>query len=165
LGSSFNEIAVQRELADQRIDLAQAQRQLRVVFQIAAHEFVFASASFQSHRTGVVGGSDAVLLRQREHAQNLAHGDLSVVAMKGLTQLADVSPGFFRSREQLLRRKRSAAGAIFVFDPMPAAFLPQVLAQQLPGERIDQPNMGYHGRGASAARACYDFLQALSAPP
>ena len=44
LGSGLNEIAVERELADERIDLAQLQRQLRTVLQVelveAAHEEV-----------------------------------------------------------------------------------------------------------------------------
>jgi hypothetical protein len=33
--SVFDEIAIESELADERIDLAQAERQLRVVFEIA----------------------------------------------------------------------------------------------------------------------------------
>ncbi len=60
--SAFNEVAIERELADQRIDLAQTQRQLRVVFQVAAHEVIFASAGFQPHGASLIGGSDAVLL-------------------------------------------------------------------------------------------------------
>jgi hypothetical protein len=44
--SVFDEIAVQGELANQRIDLSQAQRQLRVVFQVTAYEVVFARARF-----------------------------------------------------------------------------------------------------------------------
>ena len=61
--------------------------------------------------------------------------------MKCLAQRTDIAPGLFSSAQQLLRRLRSSAGAILILDAMAAALLPQVLAQQLPGERIDQPDV------------------------
>ena len=68
------------ELADQRIDLAQAQRQLRMPLQIAAHEAVLAGAHFQSGGAGIVDAGGAVLLGQRQHALNAAHRGLAVLA-------------------------------------------------------------------------------------
>ena len=88
-------VAVQRELADERIDLPQAQGQLRMALQIAAHEAVVAHADFQRGGAGVVGGSRAIFFGQRQHAQDAAHGQLSLQTMHGLAQRADVGPGFF----------------------------------------------------------------------
>ena len=77
LRATFDEIAIERELADEWIDLAQAQRQLRIAFQVAAYEAVFACARFQSQGASVIGGGHAVLLGQvREHAQDAAHRSL-----------------------------------------------------------------------------------------
>jgi hypothetical protein len=97
--SVFDEIAVQRELADQRINLTQTQRQLRVVFQVAAHEVVFARARFQSYGAGIIGGNNAVLFGQRQHPQDAAHRSLSVFPIQGLAQRADMRSGFFGSMQ------------------------------------------------------------------
>lgn len=87
--SVFDELAVQSELADQRIDLTQAQRPLRVMFQVAAHEVVFARAYFQSHVAGILGGSEAVLFGKRLQAQDAAHRNLAMLSVQGLAQRAD----------------------------------------------------------------------------
>src|SRR6266849_4897249 len=100
LSAGLNEIAVQRELADERIDLAQVQRQLRTAFQVAAHEVIFRRAGFQGHGAGVLRGRDAVLLGHREHAQNAAHRDFSVMAMQALAKSADVLARLFATRQQ-----------------------------------------------------------------
>jgi len=44
----FDEVAIESELADQWIDLAQTQRQLGVAFQITSNEVIMARAGFQS---------------------------------------------------------------------------------------------------------------------
>ena len=114
-GSVFNEVAIQSELADERIDLPQAQRQLRIAFQVAAHEAVFARARFQRHGASVIGGSDAVLLGQRQHTQDAAHRNWSLALVQGLAQRADVRSGLVRAAQQLLcaeaesRRGRSSS--------------------------------------------------------
>jgi hypothetical protein len=99
VSSAFDEIAIQGELADQWIDLSQAQRQLRVVFQVAAHEVVLAGAGFQSHGASVIGRSDAIFFRQRQHAQDAAHRGLAVLSVQLLTQCPDVLPCFFSAAE------------------------------------------------------------------
>jgi len=58
----LDEVAVQGELADQGIDLAQAQRHLWVPLQIAAHESVIADARFQGDGAGLLDAGGAVLL-------------------------------------------------------------------------------------------------------
>jgi hypothetical protein len=88
LGAGLNEIAVERELTDERIDLAEMQRQLRTVFQVAAHEMVFRRACFQGHGAGVLRGRYAILLGHREHAQDAAHRDFPVIAMQALAECA-----------------------------------------------------------------------------
>jgi hypothetical protein len=77
LRAGLNEIAVQRELAEKRIDLAQIQRELGTVLQIAAHEVIFTRACFQGHRAGVLRGGDAILFGHRQHAENAAHRDFT----------------------------------------------------------------------------------------
>src|ERR1700693_2524013 len=82
LGFALNEIAVFGEFADERIDLAQAQRQLRTPLQIAADKrVVIANAHFQGHGTGLLNHRWAVLLGQRQHALNAAHCDLPLLAI------------------------------------------------------------------------------------
>src|SRR6266852_4978724 len=93
--SAFDEIAIQSELADQRINLTQAERQLWVVFQVAAHEVVFARACFQSHGAGVIGGSNAALFGEREYTQDAAHRNLAMLSVHGLAQRADLRSCFF----------------------------------------------------------------------
>src|SRR5260370_14579221 len=80
-GSAFDEIAIQSELADQRINLTQAERQLWVVFQVAAHEVVFPRACFQSHGAGVIGGSNRGLFGEREYTQDAAHRNLAMLSV------------------------------------------------------------------------------------
>src|SRR5579863_836403 len=121
--SIFDEIAVQRELADQWINLTQTQRQLRVVLQVAAHEVVFARACFQGHGAGVIGGSNAVLFGQRQHAQDAAHRNLTMFPVHGSAQRSDMRSCFFGAVEQLFGGQRSSLRTIFVLDPMAAALL------------------------------------------
>jgi hypothetical protein len=52
----LDEVAVQRELTDQGVDLAQAQRHLRPPLQIAAHKAVLTDADFQGRGAGIVVG-------------------------------------------------------------------------------------------------------------
>ena len=76
-------------------NLTQAQRQLRVVLQLTAHETVFARASFMCYGASIIGRSDAILLHQREDAQNAAHGNLALIAIDDLAQSADMRLGYF----------------------------------------------------------------------
>src|SRR5271169_401951 len=121
--SVIDEIAVQSELADQRIHLTQTQRQLWVVFQIAAYEVVLARARFQSHGAGVIGGSRTVLFSQGQHAEDAAHRNLAVFGVHGSTQRSDIRSRCFGAMEQLFGRQRSPRRTILVLDPMTAALL------------------------------------------
>ena len=129
------------ELADEWIDLPQAQRRLRIAFQAAAHEAVFRRARFQRQGASVIGGRHAILFGQCKHAQDAAHGHFSLALVQSLTQRADVRSGGGGTVQEPLRAGRSSPGTVFVFDPMAAALLAQVLPQQLAGERIDQADL------------------------
>ena len=80
-------------------------------------------------------------LASGKHAQDAAHGHLSLALVQSLTQRADVRSGGGGTVQEPLRAGRSSPGTVFVFDPMAAALLAQVLPQQLAGERIDQADL------------------------
>src|SRR5262245_31451520 len=123
LVSVVNEVAIHGELSNERIDLPQGQPQLRSALQVAAHEAVFRDADFQSRCAGVIDGSHAVFLGQREYAQDTAHSCLPVKLIHGLAERADLSSCSLGSLEKLLRAQRSALGAILVENAMAASWL------------------------------------------
>ena len=73
-----------------------------------------------------------VRLGHREHTQDAAHRDFPVIAMQVRAESADVLARLFTTRQQLPRGQRGLRGTVFVFDPVTAALLAQVLAQQVP---------------------------------
>src|SRR3954468_17941522 len=76
-------------------------RQLRVVFEIAPHEMIGAGTGFQSDGASIIGRSDAILLGQREYAQNAADSSLAFRSVHGLAQRANMRSGYFGSTQQL----------------------------------------------------------------
>src|SRR5688572_16511342 len=121
LRSGFDDIAVERELADEGIDLPQAQRQLAISFQVTTDEAVGIDAAFQGQGAGIIYRSRAVLLGQREQTENAAYGCLSLRAMQGLAQGSEVRPGDFGAAQQLLGSERCLLGTVFIFNTMAAA--------------------------------------------
>src|SRR6266700_1164263 len=93
LGHAVDVVAVLRQLADQRIDLAQGQRRLGIAVEVAAHEAVCRDAHLQCGGTGVVDGDGAVLAQQRSHAEDALDAPLTLVAMDGGAQSAHVFAG------------------------------------------------------------------------
>src|SRR5579863_8637639 len=61
--------------------------------------------------------------------------------MQRMTQRADVRSGPFGARQQLHGTERSSFRPILVFDPMSAALLAEMLAQQLSGFWMEQADM------------------------
>src|ERR1700722_5798824 len=61
--------------------------------------------------------------------------------MHGSAQSANVRSGDFGAPQELLGAQRCSCGAILLLNAVASALLPQVLTQQLPAERIDQPHM------------------------
>src|SRR6266702_3442711 len=97
LSSVVDEVAVLHQLADQGIDLLQTEWGLRAAFQIAADETVFLHSHFQRSSAGFIDRRGAVLLGQREDAQDSAHTNFALLAVDGIAERADVRPGAARS--------------------------------------------------------------------
>jgi len=81
-----DEIAVLRQLADQRIDLRERQLGLRATVHVAPDEAVGGHAQLHGRPAGVIDGDEAVLAGQREDAEDAADAPLAVVPMDLLAQ-------------------------------------------------------------------------------
>src|SRR2546426_2135553 len=90
LGSAIDPIAVMGELADQRVDLLERERQLRLALEVALDEAVVREMEGERRRTRVVDAGDPVALAQREQAEDATHADLTVLAMDRLAHGSDV---------------------------------------------------------------------------
>src|SRR5215467_5689076 len=110
LGALFNQVAVLREFTNQGIDLAQAEWQLRAVFQIAAHEAEVGRAYFKCRSTGVLGRSYAIFLGYAEQTQNAADGQRTSALIQHRAELAEVETSLVGAREQVLRLWGNALG-------------------------------------------------------
>src|SRR5215469_10284972 len=126
------------EFADERINLSQSG--LGSAFQIAAHELVFANSQLQSGAAGIFRWRYAVLFGQRKNALNAAHAELSLMLINVLAEGADLSSRVFGSQQQLRDLVRSPGRKIPLLNAMTAAFLTKVLAQQLAGFGIEDPD-------------------------
>src|SRR5206468_2436596 len=69
LGSAIDEIAVVGELANQRVDLLERERQLWLALEVAFDEAVVREIEGERRRTRVLDARDPVALAQREHAE------------------------------------------------------------------------------------------------
>src|SRR2546422_2230131 len=139
LDFGVDEVAVLRQFTDQRIDLTE--RQLRPALEITADEAVFVDAEFQCGGTGILNGSDAELLCKRQHAENATNASFSLMTMDRVAECADVRSGAGGTRQQLSRRERRLLGIVFRVNAMPAALLPDVLAQKLMCFRIENADV------------------------
>ena len=116
-------------------------RWLRIALQITAHEAIVVNLHFQSGGAGIVDAGDAVLFGEGQNAQNAAHGGFRLPFVQGFGELADMRPGIGRHFQQLHCAERGALRTVFVFDAAATARLTQMLAQKLPGARIEQANV------------------------
>src|SRR5439155_15499523 len=114
LGSAINEIAVVGELADQRVDLLERERQRRLVLDVAVDEAVVRKVERERRRARVVDAGDPVALAQREHAEDAAHTDLPVLAMDRLAHGSDALSRASRPGQELERRRRRPLRAVLV---------------------------------------------------
>jgi hypothetical protein len=76
-----NEVAIERELADDRIDLTERQRHRRSAFHVLAHEAIRGHPDLECRCGGVLHDRDAVLLGQSEDAEDPAHAGGALVLM------------------------------------------------------------------------------------
>jgi RHS repeat-associated protein len=139
----FDQVAVLYEFTDQRIDLAQAERQLWAVLQITADKAVLGHAHLQGRGTGLIDRSEAVFFGESKNAQDAANRGLTLPLVKLLTELADMRPGFLGTAQQLLCAQRGSPGTILFLNRMPPSFLAPVLAEELSVPGIQQTNMDF----------------------
>src|SRR5947209_6251750 len=110
-----------------------------MALQIAAHKMVIgAGADFQGRCASVLDCGAAILLNQRQYAQDAAHRSLAVFLMHAAAQYPDLRAGLVGAYQQLQGGQRSLLGLVFVFDAMASTRLAQVLAQELPGMRSEE---------------------------
>src|SRR5437867_12633043 len=90
-----------RELADERVDLLERERRRLASLEVVANGAVLGDAQLEHDRARVVGGHCAVLLRQREHAEDLADAVLVLAQVHGLAKGADAAARETSTRKQL----------------------------------------------------------------
>ena len=129
LTSFLDEVAIQSELADQRIDLPQTQWRLCLPLQVAAHKTVVVDFHLERHGASLLEPRDAVLLVQGQQSLNATHRVLSLLVVHGLTKGADVMAELLGARQQLHGAGWRALRPVLLVNPMPATLLAQVLAQ------------------------------------
>src|SRR5262249_38296763 len=139
--SFFDEIAVEGELADEWVHLAQAHRHRRTALQVAAEEAVGGNTQLQSRERRVVHGCGPVLLGEGGHAQYSSHSLRSVRAVDLLAQRADVRPGEVGAAQERLSALRCAPWLVPLLDPVAAAACAQVLPQETAGGRMQEAHM------------------------
>jgi len=137
----INEGAVERELADQGIDLDQRERERWTALDVLADEAIGEHADVHGRLGGVIHDGDAVLLRERQDAENLPDAVRAGVRLDVPTDGADVRAGRGGAREQRHRRGRRARRAIGLGNTMLAPRGPQVLSEELPGLRVHESDM------------------------
>src|SRR5260370_36851826 len=110
LGALFNQVAVLREFTNQGIDLAQAEWQLRAMFQIAADEAEVGRAYFECGSAGVLGRGHPIFLGYAEQTQNAADGQRPIALIQHVAELTEVKASLVGARQQVLRLWRNALG-------------------------------------------------------
>ncbi len=65
----------------------------------------------------------------------------SLPLMDSVTYCPDLGSRSASSLQQLRRAERHSLGVVLVFDPIPTAFLPDMLTQQLPGPGMHNPHV------------------------
>src|SRR5262245_4598466 len=91
--SAIDEIAVERELANERIDLAQRERHRRPAFEIAPDEAIGGHAVIERGLGSIFDDRRPMLLRQGEDAEDAADAGRALVLMDVIADGADRSAG------------------------------------------------------------------------
>ena len=92
-----DEVAVETELADERVHLLQREWSRRAAFEVASKETVGGQAQLERGLGRLLRRGGSVLPRKREHAQQAPHSRLAVLAVDLLAQRAQMGPGVPRS--------------------------------------------------------------------
>src|SRR5213593_1940970 len=106
-GATLEEVAVERELADERIDLAQRERRRRMALEVAADKLVGRAEIERDGARGVDSGR-AVPPREREESLDAPHAAQRIVGVEQRGELPDVRADGGGPREELEGRGRGA---------------------------------------------------------
>jgi hypothetical protein len=136
-----NEVGVLHEFTNQGIDLLQNQWGLGAAFQIASDKAVFLYAHLKRSCTGSIDSSGTELLGQGKDAQDAAHTHLSLLAMDGVAERTAVGSGPTGPPQLLGSAKWCPLCPVFFLDPIPAAFLSHMFAQQLTSFRVEKADV------------------------
>lgn len=134
-------IAAERELANERIDLAQRQRQRRPTFQISAEEAIGGHGEIEGGLGGIFDDGRLVLLRECEDAQDAADPGRALMLMNVIADRADRGAGVMGGSVQRDRLRGTPTRAVGVLDAMPAARCEAMLAEQLTGGRVEEADV------------------------
>ncbi len=95
---AIDEIAVEGELTNQGVDLAEGERHRRATFEIASEKTIRRHAELESRCGGIFDDRGAMLLRQCEHAEDATDSCLTLVSLyvlaDGAHRGADAERGF-----------------------------------------------------------------------
>ena len=138
--SAVDEIAVEGQLPNERVDLPQRQRRHGPAVEVALQEGLGGHAEFERGGGGVFDDSGTTVLPgEREDAEDASDAGGAVVAADVVT---DGGTGPLGGGEQGEGLRRGAGGPVRVRDAMPAPWRTQVLAEELAGARVEQPDVG-----------------------
>jgi hypothetical protein len=132
------QIAVTSELPNERVNLAQRERDREPSLEVAAKESIRRHAEVECRFRRLLDDGGPMFLGEREHAEDPADAGGAVVLMDRVTDPADVRAGGLGARQQGQDGTRGASGPIVVLDLVPSARRPQMLAEQLAGLRREQ---------------------------
>ena len=130
---AIDEIAVEGELSDEGIHLAQGERGRRESFEVDADEAVAGRAQFECGLGGRIDDGQAVLSGQSQDAQDATYTRFTIAAVDLVAQGADVGAGAVGALQQAFGAPWRARGTILVLDAVPASVGAQVFAQELVG--------------------------------
>src|SRR5208282_4909490 len=101
-GFLFNQIAVLDQLADQGIDLLQAQGDGRTALEIVPDKAVLVDSHLQRYRASLIDRRDAKFFGHGQHALDATDRGLALPIMEGTTEGTDVSTGLLGAPQQLM---------------------------------------------------------------
>lgn len=123
-----DEVAVLRELPDERIDLPERERDGRLSLEVAPHEAVARHRELEGRAGRLVDDGGPALLREREHAEDAADRHGAIVLVDVRAECTDRGAGVMRRGEERHRLRWGARRPIGIRDAMPATRRSHMLA-------------------------------------
>jgi hypothetical protein len=136
-----DESAIERQLADEWIDLRERQRRGGPSLEIATQEAIRRDLQLERGFGGVIRGRRAVPLGEREDAEEASHARRALLGVDRQADGMEMRAGVTRPRQEGDGRRGRACRPIRIGDAVMAARRADVLAQELAGLRIDHADM------------------------